>query len=105
MVDEIDKRFVLHCWIEAGQYDLDTCIDLMDVADETSLPYIKKVLLRTPPERMPDGRLGLFDTNQACMAALQRSGGYTRAEMLKMAGTWGPAWSEWVATSSRTEKW
>ncbi len=86
-------RFVYHCWMAAGQMDLDSCIGMTEVGDQSSVPLIVAVLKRTPPERSPSGQWSVIDTAGACIAAFER---ITHRKARDAAPAWGPAWSEWA---------
>lgn len=87
------QRFVYHCWMAAGQQDLDSCIGMIEVGDATSLPLIVAVLQRNPPARLKDG-FAVIDTAGACMSAFER---ITRRKARDAAPGWGGTWPEWAA--------
>lgn len=87
------QRFVYHCWMAADQMDLDSCIGMTEVGDQSSLPLIVAVLQRTPPERSPSGRWDVIDTAGACLGAFER---ITHRKARDAAPAWGPAWSDWA---------
>lgn len=90
------KRFVYHCWLKAGKADLDSCLEISEVGNETSASLIEAALRRNPPVSMPSGHLGLYDTNMACSSALMKLRKISDAQFLAVVGRWGGAWADWA---------
>ncbi len=90
-----EKRFVYHCWVTHELRDLDSCIALIDVGDQSSLRPIVKVLRRNQPLRHSNGGLTLIDTATACLSAYQRITKISGAELRRRAAAWGGEWSRW----------
>ena len=76
---------------------MDSCIGMMSVADESSLPAIEAILRRTPPTPRDDGTLDLIDTAYACVTAYRRASTLPESDVLRYIASWGPEWAGWAA--------
>jgi hypothetical protein len=88
------EKFVYRCRLAAGS-DFDGCIAATHFADDTWLPLIRAALRRNPPSP------GLYDTNLACLSALQRLEHQDRAGIAVEARDWGQDWRKWVDAGAK----
>lgn len=90
-----ENRFVHHCWMRHAVRDLDSCIAMMELGDETSLGLVVTVLKRNEPTPDPSGKLHLIDTAHACLSAYQRIEKLTAAVTHLRAAGWSGRWRRW----------
>ena len=91
------QRFVYHCWVKLTERHLDSCIGLIQVGDESSIPYLIKALKETPPVQSDDGTWNLVDTAGACLDAWQRIENLSAEQLRARASELSPRWKAWAA--------
>lgn len=94
---DAEKRFVYHCWMDAGLRDLDSCIGITEAGDATSIPHIVRVLRRNPPRWTGRKRLAMIDTAAACLVPFARIQGLSDAQVRAAARDWGGNWRAWAS--------